>query len=131
MFGLVLKSFVVGRPFRALREYTRYHKKLVQERARHKNRIEKLLQMNGFKLSTQVSIAPPSSADLLGIAIFLGTTFFAFVKYCNLFFGYYRLLKHQFDENVKLYSSLLITYLDFDIDNLAYTKPMIKEIITN
>jgi transposase len=52
MFGLVLKSFVVERPFRALREYTRYHKKLVQERARQINRIEKLLQMNGFKLSS-------------------------------------------------------------------------------
>jgi transposase len=55
MFGLVLKSFIVGRPFRALREYTRYHKKLVQERARQINRIEKLLQMNGFKLSTVLS----------------------------------------------------------------------------
>jgi transposase len=55
MFGLVLKSFVVERPFRALREYTRYHKKLVQERARQINRIEKLLQMNGFKLSTVLS----------------------------------------------------------------------------
>jgi len=55
MFGLVLKSFVVGRPFRELREYTRYHKKLVQDRARHINRIEKLLQMNGFKLSTVLS----------------------------------------------------------------------------
>lgn len=55
MFGLVLKSFVVGRPFQALREYTRYHKKLVQERARQINRIEKLLQMNGFKLSSVLS----------------------------------------------------------------------------
>ena len=55
MFGLVLKSFIVGRPYRALREYTRYHKKLVQERARQINRIEKLLQMNGFKLSTVLS----------------------------------------------------------------------------
>jgi len=55
MFGLVLKSFVVARPFRALREYTRYHKKLIQERARHINRIEKLLQMNGFKLSSVLS----------------------------------------------------------------------------
>jgi len=55
MFGLVLKSFIVGRPFQALREYTRYHKKLVQERARQVNRIEKLLQMNGLKLSTVLS----------------------------------------------------------------------------
>ena len=55
MFGLVLKSFVVERPFRALREYTRYYKKLVQDRARQTNRIEKLLQMNGFKLSSVLS----------------------------------------------------------------------------
>jgi len=55
MFGLVLKSFIVGRPFRALREYTRYHKKLVQDRARQINRIERLLQINGFKLSTVLS----------------------------------------------------------------------------
>jgi transposase len=55
MFGLVLKSFVVERPLRALREYTRYHKKLVQERARQINRLEKLLQMNGFKLSSVLS----------------------------------------------------------------------------
>jgi len=55
MVGFILKSFVVGRKFRELREYTRYHKKLVQERARQVNRIEKLLQMNGFKLSSVIS----------------------------------------------------------------------------
>jgi len=55
MVGLILKSFVVGRKFRELREYTRYHKKLVQERARQVNRIEKLLQINGFKLSSVLS----------------------------------------------------------------------------
>jgi len=53
--GLILKSFVVGRRFRELREYTRYHKKLVQERARQVNRVEKLLQINGFKLSSVLS----------------------------------------------------------------------------
>jgi transposase len=62
MFGLVLKSFVVARPFRALREYTRYYKKLVQERARQVNRIEKLLQMNGFKLSSVISDITGASA---------------------------------------------------------------------
>lgn len=55
MFGLVLKSFIVERPLRELREYTRYYKKLIQEQARHKNRIEKLLQINGFKLSSVLS----------------------------------------------------------------------------
>jgi transposase len=55
MVGFILKSFIVGRKFRELREYTRYHKKLVQERARQVNRIEKLLQINGFKLSSVLS----------------------------------------------------------------------------
>ena len=55
MLGLILKSFVIGRRFRELREYTRYHKKLVQERARQVNRIEKLPQTNGFKLSSVLS----------------------------------------------------------------------------
>jgi transposase len=55
MMGLIIKSFVVGRKFRELREYTRYYKKLTEERARQVNRIEKLLQMNGFKLSSVLS----------------------------------------------------------------------------
>jgi len=55
MLGFILKSFIVGEPFRNLREYTRYYKKLVQESSRHKNRIEKLLQINGFKLSSVLS----------------------------------------------------------------------------
>jgi transposase len=65
MFGIVLKSFIVGRPFQSLREYTRYHKKLVQERARQKNRIEKLLQMNGFKLSSVLSNITGASGTLI------------------------------------------------------------------
>jgi len=65
--GLIRKSFVVGRKFRELREYTRHHKKLVEERARHINRIEKLLQMNGFKLSSVLSdITGASGLRLLG-----------------------------------------------------------------
>jgi len=63
--GLILKSFVVGRKFRELREYTRYHKKLVQERARQVNRVEKLLQLNGFKLSSVLSDITGVSATRL------------------------------------------------------------------
>ena len=62
MMGLILKSFVVGRKFRELREFTRYHKKLVQERVRVINRIEKLLQMNGFRLSSVLSALDGVSA---------------------------------------------------------------------
>jgi transposase len=66
MMGLILKSFVVGHKFRELREYTRYYKKMTQERARQVNRIEKLLQMNGFKLSSVLSdITGKSGIQLL------------------------------------------------------------------
>jgi len=61
MLGIIRKSFVVGRKFRELREYTRYHKKLVQDRTRQSNRIEKLLQLNGFKLSSVLS-------DIFGVS---------------------------------------------------------------
>jgi transposase len=68
MIGFILKSFIVDRKFRELREYTRYHKKIVQERARQVNRIEKLLQMNGFKLSSVLSdITGASGMRLLKI----------------------------------------------------------------
>jgi len=68
MMGLVLKSFVASRRTRELREYTRYHKKLVQERSRQVNRIEKLLQLNGFKLSSVLSdITGTSGTKLLRI----------------------------------------------------------------
>jgi transposase len=68
MIGLILKSFIIGRKYRELREYTRYHKKLVQERSRQINRLEKLLQINGFKLSSVLSdITGASGMKLLRI----------------------------------------------------------------
>ncbi|MCL1802088.1 MAG: IS110 family transposase [Eubacteriaceae bacterium] len=65
MFGLVLKSLVAAREFRELREIARCHKKLVADRARHINRIEKLLQMNGFKLSSAIS----SISGIIGLKL--------------------------------------------------------------
>jgi len=55
MCGLLNKSFVPERGIRDLREYTRYHVKLTQSRVRLLNRIEKLLQTHGFKLSSVLS----------------------------------------------------------------------------
>ena len=58
-FGLLKSSFVPERIFRDLREASRLYKKFVGERSRYTNRIMKLLQAHGFKLSNVLS-------DILG-----------------------------------------------------------------
>lgn len=54
-FGLVKPSFVPPRPFRELRQLTRYRRSVVQQRASEINRIEKHLQIAGIKLSSVAS----------------------------------------------------------------------------
>ena len=53
--GLLEPSFVPERLIRSLREYSRLHRSLVQERVTYSNRIEKYLQAHGFKLSSVLS----------------------------------------------------------------------------
>jgi len=55
MCGLLDKSFIPEKGIRDLREHTRFHVKLTQSRVRLVNRIEKLLQTHGFKLSSVLS----------------------------------------------------------------------------
>ena len=50
--GLLEKSFVPEIAIRDLRECVRLHRIFVQEQSRYKNRVEKFLQANGFKLSS-------------------------------------------------------------------------------
>lgn len=57
--GLLEPSFVPERLIRSLREYSRLHRSLMQERVTYCNRIEKYLQTHGFKLSSVLS-------DILG-----------------------------------------------------------------
>lgn len=53
--GLLKGSFVPERDIRDLRQYTRYRKALVRDISSQKNRIEKLLQSNGYRLSSFLS----------------------------------------------------------------------------
>ena len=53
--GLLTGSFIPNKEIRELRDLTRYRKNIVHEVSTHKNRIEKFLQSNGFKLSTFMS----------------------------------------------------------------------------
>jgi transposase len=57
--GLVRPSFVPPRPVRELRDLTRYRTEVVRERTRETQRLEKLLEDAGIKLSTVAS-------DMLG-----------------------------------------------------------------
>ena len=55
MCGLLQKNYVPERGIREMRGYTRYYAKLVRERVRLLNRLEKFLQTHGFKLSSVLS----------------------------------------------------------------------------
>src|SRR5256885_8724063 len=59
--GLLKASFVPPRPIRELRDLTRYRKSLVRERQREANRLHKLLEDAGIKLSLVAS-------DALGVS---------------------------------------------------------------
>jgi transposase len=53
--GLLRGSFVPERNIRDLRQFTRYRKALIRDITSQKNRIEKLLQSSGFRLSSFLS----------------------------------------------------------------------------
>ena len=53
--GLVRASFVPPRPLRELRDLVRYRKAKIQERSREVQRVEKILQDAGIKLSSVAS----------------------------------------------------------------------------
>ena len=55
MHGLLKPSFVPPKPQRALRDLTRYRNKLIQERSRTVNRVQKLLEGANIKLASVVS----------------------------------------------------------------------------
>ena len=59
--GLVRPSFVPPRPIRELRELTRYRKTQIQERSREVQRLDKVLQDAGIKLSSVAT-------DVLGVS---------------------------------------------------------------
>ncbi len=59
--GLLRASFVPPKPIRALRDLTRYRKSLIGERQREANRLHKVLEDAGIKLSSVAT-------DVLGVS---------------------------------------------------------------
>jgi transposase len=71
--GMVRPSFVPPRPIRELRDLTRYRKAQIQERTREVQRLDKVLQDAGIKLSSVASRALSVSVRLMLEAMIAGT----------------------------------------------------------
>jgi transposase len=72
--GLLRASYVPPQPIRALRELTRYRKRLVQERAQQANRLHKVLEAANIKLATVASDVLGTSAREMVEALIAGET---------------------------------------------------------
>lgn len=72
--GLVRPSFVPPKPIRELRDLTRYRKAQIEERSREAQRLDKVLQDAGIKLSSVASqILGKSARDMLNTLVAGGT----------------------------------------------------------
>jgi transposase len=74
LHGMLKPSFIPPPPQRALRELTRYRTRLVQERARVVNRVQKLLEGANIKLSSVVTDVMGVSARAMLAEIVAGQT---------------------------------------------------------
>ncbi|MHB1599477.1 MAG: IS110 family RNA-guided transposase [Acidimicrobiales bacterium] len=70
--GLVRPSFVPPKPIRELRNLTRYRKAQIDERSREAQRLDKVLQDAGVKLSSQASDIQGKSARAMLAALIAG-----------------------------------------------------------
>src|SRR6058998_3860070 len=71
--GLVRPSFVPPKPIRELRDLTRYRKAKIEERTREGQRLEKVLQDAGIKLSSVASKVLGASGRAMLDALLAGT----------------------------------------------------------
>ncbi|MGI8609094.1 MAG: IS110 family transposase [Candidatus Dormibacteria bacterium] len=72
-FGLVRPSFVPPKPIRELRNLTRYRKAQIEERTREAQRLDKVLQDAGIKLSSVASEILGVSSRTMLLALVDGT----------------------------------------------------------
>jgi transposase len=72
--GLIRASFVPPPPIRELRDLTRYRKLLIQERTRHANRLHKVLEDAGIKLTLVATRLLGASGRAMLDALVTGST---------------------------------------------------------
>jgi transposase len=73
-YGLLSASFIPSAPQRELRDLTRYRTKLVEERAREVNRLQKTLEDTNLKLGDVVSDVLGKASRQILVAIVQGET---------------------------------------------------------
>jgi len=74
LHGLLKPSFIPPKPQRALRELTRYRSRLIEERTRIVNRVQKLLEGANIKLASVASDIMGVSARAMLVEIVAGQT---------------------------------------------------------
>ena len=74
LHGMLRASFIPAKPQRALRDLTRYRRKLIEERSRTVNRVQKVLEGANIKLASVVSDIQGVSAQAMLEAIVAGQT---------------------------------------------------------
>lgn len=70
--GLLQPSLIVPREVRALRDRTRYRKKLIEERTREQQRLAKVLETAGIKIDSVASTLMSKSGRLMMEALIAG-----------------------------------------------------------
>ena len=73
-YGLLQPSFIPPKPQRALRELTRYRTRLIQERSRLVNRVQKLLEGANIKLASVATDLQGVSARAILAELAAGNT---------------------------------------------------------
>jgi transposase len=134
-FGLVRPSFVPPRPIRELRDLTRYRRTRVEERIRETQRLDKVLQDAGVKLSSVATdILGRSGRDMLD-ALVAGTTDPEVLA--QLARGRLRAkipqlqgaLKGRFGPNHALVVGEILAHLDYLDESIARLQAGIDELI--
>jgi len=127
----VSASFIPPAPIRELRDLTRYRKRLVQERAREVNRVQKVLETATSKLSSVASdVLGKSGRDMLSALIDLTTDAEILAELAR---GKLRKqppqLQQALDGRVQAHHRLLLTHLLAPITFLEETLELLQQEI--
>jgi len=133
--GLVRPSFVPPKPIRELRNLTRYRKAQIEERTREAQRLDKILQDAGVKLSSVASNLLGVSGRAMLAALVEGTRDPEVLA--GLARGQLRkkiptlqqALRGRFGAHHALIVGTILSKLEFDVEVIAHLSAEIEQVI--
>jgi len=134
--GLLQRSFIPNRDQRELRDLTRYHLSLVQERTRFANRLQKVLEDTNIKLASVATDLQGVSAQAILRALIGGQedpqelAELARGRMRNKRNDMERALKGKLREHHRFLLSDLLVHLDFLDEQIAKVKERIEAKLT-